>query len=82
VPANPDPAKTGSIDSAVPDASNPPEHQPPTAMGNPFASLPRWRQWLLGACNTARHLGATLNWRRDPDYERLLNMKLSEIEQL
>ena len=25
---------------------------------------------LLVACNTARHLGATLNWRRDPDYEQ------------
>jgi len=21
-------------------------------------------------CNTARHFGATLNWHRDPDYER------------
>ena len=37
--------------------------------GESFASLPRWRQFLLGACNRARHLGATLNWRRDPDYE-------------
>ena len=34
------------------------------------SSLPRWRQFLLGACNVARHLGATLNWRRDPDYEQ------------
>ena len=32
--------------------------------------MPRWRQWLSNLCNTARHLGATLNWRRDPDYER------------
>jgi septal ring factor EnvC (AmiA/AmiB activator) len=23
-------------------------------------------------CHTARHLGATLNWRRDPDHERKL----------
>jgi hypothetical protein len=34
--------------------------------------LPRWRQFLLGACNTARHSGATLNWRRDPGYEQLM----------
>jgi hypothetical protein len=50
--------------------------------GEFLASLPRWRQWLLGACNTARHLGATLNWRRDPDYEQRMNAKLTEIEQI
>jgi hypothetical protein len=50
--------------------------------GESLASLPRWRQWLLGACNTARHLGATLNWRRDPDYEQRMNAKLTEIEQI
>ena len=38
--------------------------------GESLSSLPRWRQFLLGACNTARHLGATLNWRRDPGYEQ------------
>ena len=38
--------------------------------GASLSSLPRWRQFLLGACNTARHLGATLNWRRDPGYEQ------------
>ncbi len=27
-------------------------------------------------CHTARHLGATLNWRRDPDYES----KLADVE--
>ena len=27
---------------------------------------------MLGLWNTARHLGATLNWRRDPDYEQLM----------
>ena len=37
---------------------------------------------LLGACNTARHLGATLNWRRDPDFEQRINAKLIEIEQI
>ncbi len=25
---------------------------------------------LSELCHTARHLGATLNWRRDPDYEQ------------
>ena len=57
--------------------------------GESLASLPRWRQFLLGACNTARHLGATLNWRRDPDYEQRkmqheVRMKQleSEIEQI
>ena len=34
--------------------------------------MPRWRQFLLSACNSARHLGATLNWRRDPGYEQLM----------
>jgi len=53
--------------------------------GESLASLPRWRQFLLGACNTARQLGATLNWRRDPDYEQHeVRMKQleSEIEQI
>ena len=57
--------------------------------GESLASLPRWRQFLLGACNTARQLGATLNWRRDPDYEQRkmqqeVRMKQleSEIEQI
>jgi regulator of replication initiation timing len=27
-------------------------------------------------------LGATLNWRRDPDYEQRMNAKLTEIEQI
>jgi len=45
--------------------------------------------WLLGLCNTARHLGATLNWRRDPSVEQRkiqhelrMNQLESEIEQL
>jgi hypothetical protein len=44
---------------------------------------------FLGACNTARQLSATLNWRRDPGYEQRkmqheLRMKQlkSEIEQI
>ncbi|MFO0015890.1 MAG: hypothetical protein ACK52U_04950, partial [Synechococcaceae cyanobacterium] len=44
-------------------------------------SLPRWRQFLLGACNTARLLGATLNWRRDPGYElRMLHYEQRRIQ--
>jgi hypothetical protein len=43
---------------------------PSSNNGESLSSLPRWRQFLLGACNTARHLGATLNWRRDPGYEQ------------
>jgi small-conductance mechanosensitive channel len=35
---------------------------------------------LLGACNTARHLGATLNWRRDPGYEERMNENWIAIE--
>lgn len=35
--------------------------------------MPRWRQFLSHLCNTARHLGATLNWHRDPDYERRMS---------
>jgi hypothetical protein len=40
--------------------------------GASLSSLPRWRQLLLDACNSASHLGATLNWRRDPGYEQLM----------
>ncbi len=43
---------------------------PSSSNGESPSSLPRWRQFLLGACNSARRLGATLNWRRDPDYEQ------------
>jgi|GEM_PF-723863 len=43
---------------------------PSTSSGAFPSSLPRWRQFFLGACYSARHLGATLNWRRDPDYEQ------------
>jgi hypothetical protein len=28
------------------------------------------------------HLGATLNWRRDPGYEQRMNVKLIEIERI
>jgi hypothetical protein len=55
---------------------------PSSSNGEYLSSLPRWRQFLLGACNTARHLGATLNWRRDPGYEQRINAKLIEIEQI
>ena len=30
--------------------------------------------------NTARHLGATLNWRRDPGYEQRISANLMAIE--
>ncbi len=55
----------------------------PQPWGIPPASLPRWRLFLLGACNTARLLGAPLNWRRNPDYERrrrLIEQRTKEIE--
>ena len=55
---------------------------PSNSNGESLSSLSRWRQFLLGACNTARHLGATLNWRRDPGYEQRMNAKLIEIEQI
>ena len=42
--------------------------------------MPRWRQFLLGACNTARLLGATLNWRRDPGYEQRMSENQIAIE--
>ena len=49
---------------------------PFNSSGGSFASWPRWRRWLSELCNTARHLGATLNWHRDPDYEtRMLALR-------
>jgi chromosome segregation ATPase len=36
--------------------------------------------FLLGAWNTARHLVATLNWRRDPGYEQRMNENRIAIE--
>jgi septal ring factor EnvC (AmiA/AmiB activator) len=36
--------------------------------------------FLLGAWNTARHLVATLNWRRDPGYEQRMNENQIAIE--
>ena len=43
--------------------------------------MPRWRSFLSYSCHTARHLGATLNWRRDPDYERRMNALAIRIQQ-
>ena len=37
---------------------------------------------MIDSCNTARHLGATLNWRRDPDRERRLRELDRQIELL
>jgi hypothetical protein len=50
--------------------------------GESLASLPRWRQLLVGLCNTARHLGATLNWRRDPGYEQSIVLHELRMKQL
>jgi len=36
---------------------------------------------FMGLCNTARHIGATLNWRRDPGYEQRLQKLRLETEQ-
>ena len=41
----------------------PPSHSP--SNGASPASLPRWRRLLSDSCHPARHLGATLQWRRD-----------------
>ena len=37
---------------------------------------------LVGLCNTARHLGATLNWRRDPGYEQSIVLHELRMKQL
>ena len=38
--------------------------------------MPRWRLWLSQLCHTARKMGATLNWHRDPGYEqRMLRLR-------
>ena len=50
--------------------------------GDSFSSWPRWRRFLGGLVTTARHLGATLNLRRDPGYEQRMKQLESEIEQL
>ena len=57
---------------------------PSSSNGESPSSLPRWRQFLLGACNSARRLGATLNWRRDPGYEQRVmkhEQKMLQYEQ-
>ena len=38
--------------------------------------------FFLGACNTAHHLGATLNWRRDPGYELSIVLHEQRMKQL
>jgi len=55
---------------------------PSPSNGASPSSLPRWRQFFLGACNTARHLGATLNWRRDPGYEQSIVLHEQRMKQL
>jgi hypothetical protein len=46
------------------------------------SSLPRWRSFLSNLFNTARHLGATLNWRRDPGYELRKMLHEQRMKQL
>lgn len=46
------------------------------------SSLPRWRLFLSELCHTARHLGATLNWHRDPGYEQRMLRLRQETEQI
>jgi len=59
---------------------SPGANSPSPSNGEFPSSLPRWRSFLLGAWNTARHLGATLNWRRDPGYEQRMNANRIAIE--
>lgn len=47
-----------------------------------FLLLGSVRQLLWGLVTTARHLGATLNWRRDPGYVQRMKQLVSEIAQL
>jgi hypothetical protein len=55
---------------------------PSTSSGASPSSLPRWRSFLQGACNTARHFGATLNWRRDPGYEQSIVLHEQRMKQI
>jgi len=45
---------------------------PSSSSGASGSSLSPFRSFLIDSCNTARHLGATLNWRSNPDTERAL----------
>ncbi|MFZ9754381.1 MAG: hypothetical protein ACO3B3_12620, partial [Cyanobium sp.] len=63
---------------------------PSSSSGASPASLPRWRQFLSEMCHTARHLGATLNWRPVREIEqrtklieqrtRLIEKDIEQIE--
>ena len=51
--------------------------------GESPASLPRWRSFLSYSCHTARHLGATLNWRPVHEIEartRRIEERTKQIE--
>lgn len=65
---------TTSTSSPVPSGS--------TSNGAFGSSLPRWRLFLSELCHTARHLGATLNWHRDPGYEQRMLRLRQETEQI
>ena len=55
---------------------------PSSSSGASFSSLPRWRQFLSELCHTARHLGATLNWHRDPDFETRMHALRKDRERI
>ena len=63
-------------------SSSPAAPSPSRSSGESLSSLPRWRQILVVLCNTARHLGATLNWRRDPGYEQRMMQHKQRMQQL
>jgi hypothetical protein len=46
------------------------------------SSLSPFRSFLSASCNTARHLGATLNWRRDPVVEMQIERSEQRTKQL
>ena len=73
-PATPTPLMTTSPSPAQASSCN--------SSGDPFSSLPRWRQWLSNLCHTARHLGATLNWRPVREIEQRTRELEIEIAQL
>ena len=55
-------------------------HSP--SSGASGSSLPPFRSFLSASCNTARHLGATLNWRRDPAREMQIERSKQRTKQL
>jgi hypothetical protein len=50
--------------------------------GESGSSLPPFRSFLTELRNAARHLGATLNWRRDPVVEMQIALSEQRTKQL